>query len=66
IGALPSWFSSASNHSSHLLEIIALAAIGLNVNIKYILQQGKTLSLYALLIVGFQIVLAITFIQIWY
>lgn len=66
IGALPSWFSSVSNQSSHLLEIIALAAIGLNVNIKYILQQGKTLSLYALLIVGFQIALAIMFIQIWY
>jgi len=66
IGALPSWLSSVSNQSSHLLEIIALAAIGLNVNIKYILQQGKKLSLYALLIVGFQILLAIMFIQVWY
>ncbi len=66
IGVLPSWLSSVSNQSSHLLEIIALAAIGLNVNIKYILQQGRKLSLYALLIVGFQILLAIMFIQIWY
>ncbi|MET3193124.1 putative sulfate exporter family transporter [Gottfriedia sp. OAE603] len=66
IGVLPSWLSSVSNQSSHLLEIIALAAIGLNVNIKYILQQGKKLSLYALLIVGFQILLAIMFIQVWY
>ena len=66
IGALPSWLSSVSNQSSHLLEIIALAAIGLNVNIKYILQQGKKLSIYALMIVGFQILIAIMFIQIWY
>ncbi|WP_430509898.1 YeiH family protein [Gottfriedia solisilvae] len=66
IGVLPSWLSSVSNQSSHLLEIIALAAIGLNVNIKYILQQGKKLSLYALLIVGFQILVAIMFIQVWY
>ncbi|GGI16930.1 YeiH family protein [Gottfriedia solisilvae] len=66
IGVLPSWLSNVSNQSSHLLEIIALAAIGLNVNIKYILQQGKKLSLYALLIVGFQILVAIMFIQVWY
>lgn len=66
LGAIPNWLSNGSNQSSHLLEIIALAAIGLNVNIKLILRQGKTLSLYALCIVGFQILLAIMFIQIWF
>lgn len=66
IGALPNWLSIVANQSSHLLELIALAAIGLNVNITYIVQQGKTLSFYALLIVGFQIVVAIMVIQISY
>ncbi|WP_088072890.1 YeiH family protein [Gottfriedia luciferensis] len=66
IGSIPSWASNLSNNTSHLLEIIALAAIGLNVNLKMIIKQGRSLSLYALSIVGFQIIIAIVFIQIFY
>jgi len=66
IGVIPNWASNASNQISHLLEITALSAIGLNVNIKLIVQQGKSLSFYALCIVGFQVLLAILFIQILY
>ncbi|QKE74442.1 putative sulfate exporter family transporter [Arthrobacter citreus] len=66
LGVLPSWAATISNNTSHLLEIIALAAIGLNVNLKRIIKQGKLLSLYALSIVGFQILLAILLIQLFY
>lgn len=66
LGVLPGWAANMSNKTSHLFEIIALAAIGLNVNLKMIIKQGKSLSLYALSIVGFQITLAILFIQIIY
>jgi uncharacterized integral membrane protein (TIGR00698 family) len=65
-GAFPNWVATISNQTSHLFEIIALAAIGLNVNIKLIVKQGRSLSLYALCIVGFQVLLAILFIQIIY
>lgn len=64
IGLIPNLFSNLANQSSHLLEIIALAAIGLNVNIKMIVKQGKSLSFYALCIVGFQVLLAILVIQL--
>ena len=49
---------------SNKLEIIALAAIGLRVNIKDLIQQGKSVSLYGLLIGLLQIVTAITLIGV--
>ena len=66
LGLLPGWAANISNKTSHLFEIIALAAIGLNVNLKMIIKQGKSLSLYALSIVGFQIIIAILLIQVIY
>ncbi|MFD4704478.1 YeiH family protein [Gottfriedia sp. NPDC058432] len=66
LGVIPSWAANISNKTSHLFEIIALAAIGLNVNLKMIIKQGKSLSLYALSIVGFQIIIAILLIQVIY
>ena len=49
---------------SNNLEIIALAAIGLRVNVKELLKQGKAVSLYALGVGSLQIVAAIVLIFI--
>lgn len=49
---------------SNKLEIIALAAIGLRVNIKDLIKQGKKVSLYGLFVGILQIVTAITLIGI--
>lgn len=49
---------------SNNLEVIALAAIGLRVNIKLLLKQGKVMSLYALGIGLIQIISAIMLIFI--
>lgn len=49
---------------SNKLEIIALAAIGLRVNIKDLIKQGKKVSLYGLFVGILQIVAAITLIGI--
>ena len=49
---------------SNNLEIIALAAIGLRVNLKELLKQGKAVSLYALSIGFLQIVVALILIFI--
>ena len=49
---------------SNNLEVIALAAIGLRVNIKLLLKQGKVMSLYALGIGTIQIISAIILIFI--
>ena len=49
---------------SNNLEIIALAAIGLRVNVKDLIKQGKSVSLYGLFIALLQIVSAITLIGI--
>lgn len=64
IGIIPQWASSISNQTSHYLEIVALAAIGLRVNIKMLIKQGRSLTLYALFIVVFQVSIAILFISI--
>ena len=50
---------------SNKLEIIALAAIGLKVNIKDLIKQGKAVSLYGLFIGSLQIVSAIILISIF-
>ena len=49
---------------SNNLEIIALAAIGLRVNVKELLKQGKAVSLYALGVGLLQIVAALILIFI--
>lgn len=49
---------------SNKLEIIALAAIGLRVNIKDLIQQGKAVSLYGLFIGLLQIITAIILIGV--
>jgi uncharacterized integral membrane protein (TIGR00698 family) len=49
---------------SNKFEIIALAAIGLRVNIKDLIKQGKSVSLYGLFIGGLQVVTAIILIGI--
>ena len=49
---------------SNKFEIIALAAIGLRVNVKDLIKQGKSVSLYGLFIGLLQIVSAITLIGI--
>lgn len=49
---------------SHILEIIALAAIGLRVNIRDLIKQGKNASLYGLFVACTQIVSAVILIGI--
>lgn len=56
--------SLACKEISHVLEIIALAAIGLRVNIKDLIKQGKSVSLYGLFVGIIQIVSAVTLIGI--
>lgn len=54
--------SLACKEISHVLEIVALAAIGLRVNIKELIKQGKKVSLYGLFVGLLQIVSAVTLI----
>lgn len=49
---------------SHKFEVIALAAIGLRVNIKHLVKQGKSVSLYGLFVGSLQIVSAVILIGI--
>ena len=50
---------------SNKLEIIALAAIGLRVNLRELIKQGKSVSLYALFVGLLQVVTAIALISIF-
>ena len=50
---------------SNKLEIFALAAIGLKVNVKELIKQGKAVSLYGLLVGSLQIISAIILIAIF-
>lgn len=56
--------SALCKEVSHVFEIIALAAIGLRVNIKELIKQGKKVSLYGLFVGFTQIVSSIIFIKI--
>ena len=47
------------------LEIIALGAIGLRVNLRELIKQGKSVSLYALFVGLLQVVTAIILISIF-
>ena len=49
---------------SNKFEIIALAAIGLRVNVKDLIKQGKSVSLYGLFVGILQIISAIMLIGI--
>lgn len=49
---------------SNKFEVIALAAIGLKVNIKHLIKQGKAVSLYGLFVGTLQVVAAIVLIGI--
>ena len=57
--------SSILKNISNNFEIIALAAIGLRVNIKDLIKQGKAVSLYGLFVGILQIISAIILIKIF-
>lgn len=57
--------SSIFKNISNKFEIIALAAIGLKVNIKDLIKQGKAVSLYGLFVGTLQIISAIILINIF-
>lgn len=61
---IPIFVSNICKQISNNLEIIALAAIGLRVNVKELLKQGKAVSLYALGVGTLQIVAALILIFI--
>lgn len=61
---IPVGVSQVCKSISNNLEIIALAAIGLRVNVRELLKQGKAVSLYALGIGTVQIVSALILIFI--
>lgn len=56
--------SSLFKAISNKLEIIALGAIGLRVNLRELIKQGKSVSLYALFVGLLQVVTAIILISI--
>ena len=61
---IPNNISHICKEISNNLEIIALAAIGLRVNVRDLLKQGKAVSLYALGVGSLQIVAALILILI--
>ena len=56
--------SALCKQLSNEFEVIALAAIGLKVNIKHLIKQGKSVSLYGLFVGTLQVVAAIILIGI--
>lgn len=56
--------SSMCSAISNKLEIIALAAIGLRVNLRVLIKQGKTVSLYALFIALLQVITSVVLISV--
>lgn len=63
---IPRNLSIAAKSLSSNLEIIALAAIGLKINFKKLIKQGKAVSIYGFLIGLIQITCAIVLINILY
>lgn len=63
-GIIPISLSKACKEVSNYFEIIALAAIGLRVDIRLLIKQGKAVSLYALFTGLLQIVSAVVLIAI--
>lgn len=61
---IPMEVSHIAKELSSKLEIIALAAIGLRVNFKDLMKQGKEVSLYGLFVGTLQIITAIILISV--
>lgn len=64
LNLIPKYVSHSAKAISSNLEIIALAAIGLKINFKKLIQHGKTVSLYGILIGTVQIISAVILIGI--
>ena len=64
IGLISNNLSLLCKAASNKLEIFALAAIGLRVNVKDLIKQGKAVSLYGLFVGLLQIVSAVSLIWI--
>ena len=64
VNIISSDLSALCKEVSKVLEIIALAAIGLRVNIRELIQQGKNATLYAMFVGLVQIVSAVVLIGI--
>ncbi|MFN1807218.1 putative sulfate exporter family transporter [Clostridioides difficile] len=62
---IPQEVSVLCKEISNKLEIIALAAIGLKVNVKDLVKQGKEVSLYGLFVGIVQVVSAVVLIKIF-
>lgn len=62
LNIIPKNMSLMCKEISHVLEIVALAAIGLRVNIKDLIKQGKNATLYGLFVGLLQIVCSIVLI----
>lgn len=62
---IPKSISLIFKEISHIFEIIALAAIGLRVNVRDLIKQGKNVSLYGLFVGILQIVSAMILISIF-
>ncbi len=62
---IPKEVSVLCKEISNKLEIIALAAIGLKVNVKDLVKQGKEVSLYGLFVGTVQVVSAVVLIKIF-
>ena len=64
VNIISSDLSALCKEVSKVLEIIALAAIGLRVNIRELIKQGKNATLYAMFVGLVQIVSAVILIRI--
>ena len=62
--AFPQWLSTGAHDVSSWLEIIALAAIGLRLNLKAFLAEGKQLAIYGLGVLAVQIIGATVLIHL--
>lgn len=65
IGIISLALSDVCKAVSNKLEIFALAAIGLKVNVKDLIKQGKAVSLYGLFVGVLQIISAVILISIF-
>ena len=63
-GIISTELSHICKQISNNFEVIALAAIGLRVNVVDLIKQGKTVSIYALSILALQVISAIILISI--
>lgn len=66
VGAFSPQVSSMFKLISNYFEIIALAGIGMRVNLRQLMEQGVKASAYALGIASIQVISAITLIKVFY